>query len=180
MILQKAKIKSKFFMVFFKKIVNFLGQCYFMPMKLFFTLFLMAMSFNLLADSASKSEIKKLKKIISPKTVSCQPTKYNTPIDPEYKGDEGFFKFKIQKNKLVIFDNGTSGFGFSSGNFRDLNIGEEDLFLSVGDDGYQILTLHLGDLGSDTPDCAQARLISYFDGYHSGGDEEDSLKCCLE
>ena len=54
------------------------------------------------------------------------------------------------------------------------------MFLSVGDDGYQNLTLHIDDFVLNKPYCAEGRMISYFDGFHSGGDKLDTVNCCLE
>lgn len=143
-------------------------------------LILFTIFFSTAAFAVDQHEIKRLAKIMGGKTLSCEPVNPPAVVDPRYRGDDGYFKLRIQNKTLEVFDHGGYGFGFANGDIRDLHVGDEDLFLSVGDDGYQILTLHHVEFGEYQPDCAEARLISYFDGYHSGGDETDALKCCLK
>ena len=133
-----------------------------------------------LASDIDDLELKRLAGIMGNKTMICESTTISKPTNDGYQGDEGFFKLRIKNNELQVFDNGGMGFGFANGGVRDLHVGDEDLFLSVGDDGYQILTLHVADFGSENPDCAEGRLISYWDGFHSGGDQQDAVKCCLK
>ena len=144
------------------------------------TLTSLTLASSTFAFGATSEEVAQLSKVLKGHTMSCSPVGKEKPSDPNYKGDEGFFKVRITKGDVEVFDNGGSGFGFANGDVRDLHVGSEDLFLSVGDDGYQILTLHNADFGTETPNCAEGRIISYFDGFHSGGDKLDSLKCCLE
>ena len=133
------------------------------------------------ASGPSRAELDRLATVIGAKAVACHPVGILRPSSSRTRGDEGFFKFKLAGSEVSIFDNGGEGFGFANGGFRDLHVGDEDLFMSVGDDGYQILTLHIDDFTAGGERCAEGRLMSYFDGYHGGGEAKgSSLKCCLE
>ena len=124
-----------------------------------------------------KSEILKLADVLGNKVMVCKPQNKAKPDQMKSRGDEGFFKVKLDNGYLEIIDNGGMGFGFGEGSIRDLHVGNEDIFISVGDDGHQILLVEKA-FDSDS-NCAEARMISYFDGFH-GSAEADSMSCCLK
>ena len=129
----------------------------------------------------SKNEIIRLEKLLGNKILSCAPKNKTKPSNEKRKGDEGFFKAQIKDSKngkyIDIYENGGYGFGFASGYARDLHVGGEDIFLSVGDDGHQILLLE-ASFDPSNKYCSEGEIISYFDGFH-GADEKENLKCCL-
>ena len=146
-------------------------------MKSLVAVALLVLSFNGLAGGR---EERKVAKLMGGKDLVCNPYKAVGRPDPEYKGDEGYFRLTIDKKwGLTVTDNGGSGYGFANGGFNDLMVSGSKIVFSVGDDGHQTLLFDFYDIGAASEfkdNCGEATLVSFPDGY--GGSDE--LVCCLE
>jgi hypothetical protein len=147
-------------------------------MKNLICTFVLLISTNAFAQNIRAQELR-LSKLLGTKTLTCKPSDHRKALNAKYRGDDGFFSIRVVQGHIQISKNGGYGFGFGNGNVRDLYVGNEDLFLSVGDDGYQNLTLHIADFGKNETACAEGRMISYFDGFHDD-DKKNAETCCLK
>lgn len=131
------------------------------------------------AFASNQGSINALESKLGGKALACRSVKHEK-VDPAYRGDSGHFSVSVDKNQVLISDNGGDGYGFASGEIDTVAMIGSRLLLVVGDDGRQSLLADLDNIGADSEvgdKCLKATLQSEPD---INVISSRTLKCCLQ